>query len=334
MNNLFELTPHLNHNELEMTVVEDVQTTSPFILGNTQEMDIEKLRQNYLVPVFSRDNCETISHSEFISTVMDAAQTFFEKEQFLSPQIRVSHEMKLRTRTGAGKLVENLEEQDSGAYFQRMCFMIEIPSIQAEINGCRMNLQIVGVRSYHETNLLGNSSQKQRFRIGVGFVNQVCTNMCLCSEGTKLDINVTNTADLYLYAMEVFDQYNYNKHLEAMKSLVNTEIPVATFAQFLGKARMYSALPQSIKTELQLPEFILPESQINAAVRDYYSDENFGGFGKAISGWKLYNLLTNFKNSYINTTLERNVNAFDVAEGIVKSVNGTDDTWGWFTEQV
>ena len=122
-----------------------------------------------MVPVFSRDNVETISHNDFINTVFDAAQTFYQGQQFLEPNIRVSHEMKLRTRKGSGKLVENLTDEDSGSYYQRMMFIIEIPSITYNIEGNDLTLQIVGVRSYSETNLLGNASQKQLFRVGVGF---------------------------------------------------------------------------------------------------------------------------------------------------------------------
>ncbi len=316
---------------IEIVEAEEIQR-NPFILGNTKEMDLQTLQDDYLVPVFSRDNNETISHCQLVHTIYDAIQTNFQGEQFLEPRIRVSHEMKLRTRKGSGKLVEQLTDEDSGSYYQRMMFMIEIPSIRSEIDGCDLALQVVGVRSYHETNLLGNSSQKQQFQIGIGMLNQVCCNMCLISDGINTAIKVTNTADLYKYAMELFSQYNYKKHEEQMKRLCHTMIDVKTFAQLLGKCRMYNALPQKIKTELNLPELILNEAQINAAVRDYYTDENFGGYGGSISGWKLYNLITNYKNNYIDTTLDRSVNAFDLVSGVVDAINGVDKKWSWFIE--
>ena len=306
------------------------QERSPFILGNTQDIGFTELRDDYLVPVFSRDNVECISHNEFISTTMDAAQTFFQGEQFVEPQSRVAHKMTLRTRAGAGKLVENLRDEDSEHYFQRMAFMIEIPSISFNVNGNQLNLQITGVRSYHETNLLGNSSQKQMFRLGIGLLNTVCTNLCLSTDGIKTDIKVTNTADLYRYAMELFSRYTWAGHIDGLKRLEDTVITIDQLAQFLGKARLYSALSQSAKTEMQLPELILNEAQLNAAVRDYYSDEHFGGYGEPITGWKFYNLLTNYKNNYLDTAIERSVNAFDVATGVCRSINGTDNTWDWF----
>ncbi len=328
-----ETTERNNYLNLPIIVeTEEQKTTSPFILGNTQGMDLTTLEEDYLIPVFSRDNNETIAHPEFVYAIYDAAQTFFQGEQLNEPEIRVSHEMKLRTRKGSGKLVENLDAEDSGSYYQRMMFMIEIPSITQNINGCDLNLQIVGVRSYHETNLLGNSSQKQNFQLGIGFLNQVCTNMCLSSNGVNTSIKVTNTADLYKYAMELFQNYNSFVHAEQMRRLGNTNIDVTTFAQLLGKCRMYSALPQRIKTELNLPELILNEAQINAAVRDYYTDENFGGFNESITGWQLYNLITNYKNNYIDTSLDRSVNSYDLANGVVNAINKTDMTWSWFIE--
>ena len=304
----------------------------PFILGNTKAIELTQLQEDYLVPVFSRDNVETISHTDFINVVADAAQTFFQGEQFTQPQIRVSHEMIVRTRSGNGKLVENLEKDDSGSYYQRMMFMIELPNISYTINGNTMNLQIVGVRSYSETNLLGNSSQKQLFRLGIGFLNRCCTNMLLSTDGVKYDIKVTNPADLYRYCIELFASYNYRQHIEDMKRLGNTIIDVSTFAQFLGKARLYQALPTHIKNELGLPELILPEAQINQAARDYYSDENFSGYGKQLTAWNFYQLLTNYKNNYIDITMERCVNAYDVAKGLASAINRQDDTWNWFIE--
>ena len=304
----------------------------PFILGNTKAIELTQLQEDYLVPVFSRDNVETISHSDFINVVADAAQTFFQGEQFTPPQIRVSHEMIVRTRSGNGKLVENLEKDDSGSYYQRMMFMIELPNISYTINGNAMNLQIVGVRSYSETNLLGNSSQKQLFRLGIGFLNRCCTNMLLSTDGVKFDIKVTNPADLYRYCIELFASYNYRQHIEDMKRLGNTIIDVSTFAQFLGKARLYQALPTHLKNELGLPELILPEAQINQAARDYYSDENFSGYGKQLTAWNFYQLLTNYKNNYIDITMERCVNAYDVAKGLASAINRQDDTWNWFIE--
>ena len=130
--------------------------------------------------------------------------------------------------------------------------------------------------------------------------------------------------------MELFKQYDYKQHIDEMRRLNDTTINVSTFAQFLGRARMAAALPTKMKKDLNLPEFILPEAQINQMVRDYYTDEAFGGFGREISAWQFYQLLTNYKNNYIDVSLERSANAYSVAQGIAAAVNHESDDWNWF----
>ena len=141
---------------------------------------------------------------------------------------------------------------------------------------------------------------------------------------------VTNTCDLMKYCLEVFKGYDYQSHIDEMTSLNDTMIDVPTLAQFLGRARMYNALPARQKAELNLPEFILPEAQINSLIRDYYSDENFGGFGREISAWCFYQLLTNYKNNYIDLAMPRTINAYDTAVGISKAIRHEDPAWSWF----
>ena len=234
----------LSEQDNALVVLESEETTrSPFIIGNTSEIQMDEL-SDMLTPVFSRDNVETISHVEGISTVADAINTFFDGEQINAPIVRVSHEMKLRNRFGAGKMVQNLRPEETDSYFQRMIAMIEIPSISANINGSPCHLQVCLVHNYADINLLGNSSQYQSWKLCVGMLNTVCTNgLCRSSDGCNFSIKVTNTADLYKYTMELFKQYDYKQHIDEMRRLNDTTINVSTFAQFLGRARMAAALP-------------------------------------------------------------------------------------------
>lgn len=299
---------------------------NPFILGNTSEVDLQSLQDNYLVPVFSRDSVETISHYEFINTVCDAVQTHFAGQQFDTPIVRCSHEMKLRTKLGT----KYNPDDSCGSYMQRMMFMIEIPSITRTIGDNVLHLQVVGARTYSETNLLGNSAQKQCFRLACGFVNLCCTNGLFRSDGANLSIKVTNTADLYSSCMDLFYSYDFEQHLSEMSNLQNTIVDVPTLAQFLGRAKMYQQMTNSQRNALGLPEFILPEAQINAMIRDYYTDENFGGFGHEISAYQLFQLLTNYKNNYIDVALERSINCYQTAIGLSRAINHEDDSWNWF----
>ena len=313
-----------------MVVVEPEQTRSPFILGNTKEIGLTELG-DMLTPVFSRDNVETISHVEGISTITDAISTYFDGQQINAPVVRVSHEMKLRNRFGAGKMVQNLRPEETDSYFQRMMAMIEIPSVSADINGSPCHLQVCLVHNYADINLLGNSSQYQSWKLCIGFLNTLCTNgLIRSSDGCNLSIKVTNTADLYKNAWTLFQNYEYKQHLDEMKHLNDTVIDVSTLAQFLGRARMAAALPTKMKKELNLPEFILPEAQLNQMIRDYYTDDNFGGYGHEITAWQFYMLLTNYKNNYIDVSLERSANAYTISKGIAAAVNKESPEWNWF----
>lgn len=313
----------INYNEAE-------KTRTPFIIGNTQPIEMDAL-SDMLTPVFSRDNVETISHVEGISTITDAISTYFDGQQINAPIVRVSHEMKLRNRFGAGKMVQNLRPEETDSYFQRMMAMIEIPSVSADINGSPCHLQVCLVHNYADINLLGNSSQYQSWKLCIGFLNTLCTNgLIRSSDGCNLSIKVTNTADLYKNAWTLFQNYEYKQHLDEMKHLNDTVIDVSTLAQFLGRARMAAALPTKMKKDLNLPEFILPEAQLNQMIRDYYTDDNFGGYGHEITAWQFYMLLTNYKNNYIDVSLERSANAYTISKGIAAAINKESPEWNWF----
>lgn len=323
-----EATVIASNNEISYNEAEETRT--PFIIGNTQPIEMDAL-SDMLTPVFSRDNVETISHVEGISTITDAISTYFDGQQINAPVVRVSHEMKLRNRFGAGKMVQNLRPEETDSYFQRMMAMIEIPSVSADINGSPCHLQVCLVHNYADINLLGNSSQYQSWKLCIGFLNTLCTNgLIRSSDGCNLSIKVTNTADLYKNAWTLFQNYEYKQHLDEMKLLNDTVIDVSTLAQFLGRARMAAALPTKMKKELNLPEFILPEAQLNQMIRDYYTDDNFGGYGHEITAWQFYMLLTNYKNNYIDVSLERSANAYTISKGIAAAVNKESPEWNWF----
>ena len=74
-----------------------------FILANTEPITYGDLKYKCIIPVFSKDNEQTISHSEFIDTVGQAANKFFHSEDILHPAIRISHPIKGRIPEAIGK---------------------------------------------------------------------------------------------------------------------------------------------------------------------------------------------------------------------------------------
>ena len=79
----------------------------PFIEANTKEVTIEHLKDDCIVPVFSKDNEITISHPNFIETVWEAANRVFPSESIELPEIRVSHIIKGRTPEAIHKSVKD-----------------------------------------------------------------------------------------------------------------------------------------------------------------------------------------------------------------------------------
>ena len=93
-----------------------------FIEANTKEVTIEHLRNDCVVPVFSKDNEVTISHPSFIEAIWEAANRVFFNETREAPAIRVSHVIKGRTPEAIHKPVKELLETDKTIYYERMMF--------------------------------------------------------------------------------------------------------------------------------------------------------------------------------------------------------------------
>ena len=66
----------------------------PFIEANTKEVTLGHIKDDCIIPVFSKDNEVTISHQSFIDSVLSAAQSVFPREDISDPVIRVSHVVK------------------------------------------------------------------------------------------------------------------------------------------------------------------------------------------------------------------------------------------------
>ncbi len=301
----------------------------PFIEANTKEVCVGHLKNDCIIPVFSKDNEVTISHLRFIETIYDAANEVFRGERVDNPDVRVSHIIKGRIPEAINKPVNQLLESDKTIYYERMMFCIEIPTIHEDIAGNRLNLTIGGVRAYNQENLYSRKTF-EKFKLFIGFKNMVCCNLCVSTDGYKSEIRVMSLGELYRAALELFRNYSMGIHLEQMKRLQDYSVTEAQFAQFLGRSRMYQYLPNSEKK--MLPEMLMTDTQINLVTKAYYNDDNFGRSGedKELPMWKMYNLLTGAnKSSYIDSFLDRSINAGELSNGICKALSGEDE-YSWF----
>lgn len=301
----------------------------PFIEANTKEVSVGHLKNECIIPVFSKDNEVTISHHSFIETVYDAANEVFRGERIDNPDVRVSHIIKGRIPEAMDKPVSLLLESDRTIYYERMMFCIEIPTIFEDIAGNRLNLTIGGVRAYNQENLYSKKTF-EKFKVFIGFKNMVCCNMCVSTDGYKSEIRAMSIGELYRAAIGLFQSYSMDNHIQQMKRLQEYSINEAQFAQFLGKSRMYQYLPN--KERKQLPEMLMTDTQINLVTKAYYNDSDFGRKPdeKELPMWKMYNLLTGAnKSSYIDSFLDRSLNAGELSSGICKALSG-DSEYSWF----
>lgn len=315
------------HQELKPMEVIQYEHT-PFIEANTQAVNLYHLKNDCIIPVFSKDNEKTIAHQEFIDVVMNAAQKVFPIQSITEPEIRVSHQIKGRTPDAIHLNVKDLLDHQKTIYYERMAFIIRIPGITGIVNGNELSLTIGGVRSYNLENLY-NKKTLERIKFFIGFHNQVCCNLCVSTDGFKEDMRVSGTQDLYSKALEVMQNYNAELHLNEMKELTHYSLSEHQFAQLIGRSRLYQHLPKPEKQNIPLLNF--NDSHINTMAKDYYEDKNFRRQEDGnINLWSVYNLFTQAnKSSYIDTFLDRNLNAFEFSKGIQKTLNG-NSSYYWF----
>lgn len=305
------------------------KTKSSFIEANTESVSLSHLKEKCVIPVWSKDNEITLSHQEFVETALSAVTTLFPNEAIGTPEIRVSHQIKGRTPDALHIPTKDLQDFQRTSYFERMAFIIKIPGIVETINGNRLELTVGGVRAYNQENLYSKKTY-EKFKFFIGFQNMVCCNLCVSTDGFKSEIKAMSYLDLEDKMLQVIQNYNANEHLKSMKNLLDCSLSERDFAQIIGKSRLYNFLPRIEKS--LLPELMLNDGHINTVAKDYYQDESFCRNANGdISMWEFYNLLTGSnKTSYIDTFLERGVNAFDFSKGISKALSDRNSNYSWF----
>lgn len=302
----------------------------PFIEANTTRVKLSHLSSDCIIPVFSKDNEKTIAHQEFINTVVEAVREVYPNHILTEPEIRVSHQIKGRTPEAIHKDAKDLLDNEKTIYYERMAFIVQLPSITATVNGNQLALTVGGVRSYSLENLY-NKKSVEKFKFFIGFQNKVCCNLCVTSDGFVDDMRVFSLQELKGTVLKVLNQYNAVNHIEDMKKLTTSSLTEHQFAQLLGKVRLYQHLPKSDKQKLGLPMVSFNDSQFNTMAKDYYSDNSFSKDAEGnINLWKVFNLFTQAnKSSYIDTFLDRNLNAFEFTHGLQRTLNG-DSSYHWF----
>ena len=298
-----------------------------FLEANTNAITLEELAEQCVVPTWANQEL-TISHQDFINTVHDAACNVFAGETVNTPEIRVSHIVRGRIPSALGKRSSELLESEKTQFYQRLAFAFTIPSLHECIAGQRLELCIGGVRNYSDLNLYRANRGMEKFTIFIGWRVNICSNQVLTGQGVRLALEVMSIHDLYKAVLELFYNFNMDRDIQLLQSLTQTRLSETQFAQIVGRMRLYQALPSY--QQRKLPKLLITDSQINNVCRDYYSNPNFGAKNNTISMFDFHNLLTEAnKSSYIDSYVQRGMNATEVTVGICKALQG-DSEYSWF----
>ena len=313
---------------LEETIFEGtISTAKPFIEANTIPVSLQEMQHKHIIPVFVKDNEPLISHIDFIESVEQVVHHLYSKESILVPSIRVSHPIKGRIPEARHKPAKELLEHEQTLYYERMAFVIEIPTIHETIDGNLLTLTIGGVKAYNLDNIYSKKGAEEVFKIFIGFQNKVCTNLCVWSDGYTGNIKVRSMKELSDKIFQAICQFKAESYLKAMASFTQFSLTERQFAQMLGKCRLYPFLGSEQKKEL--PTLLFGDTQTGFIARDYYKDDSFcRNDDGSISLWKVYNLFTGAnKSSYIDTFIDRGVNAFDFTNTLVNTLQIGSESW-------
>ncbi|MBL7738443.1 MAG: DUF3871 family protein [Chitinophagaceae bacterium] len=315
-------------NLFDETLIQEVESTvRPFIQANTTESSLEEIKSSHVIPVFIKDNEPVISHGDFIESAIEVVSDIYPSETILRPSIRLSHPVKGRIPEAKDKPAKDLLEHEKTLYFERMAFIVEIPSITDEIDYQKLSLTIGGVKSYHLDNLYSKKGADEHFKVFIGFKNSVCTNLCVATDGYLNDLKVKNIGQLKASIRTLIEGYNANYHLHSLRRLNEYSLTENQFAHLIGRCRMFSHLPGDYKEEIH--PLLLSDTQLSTVVKDYYRDKSFCKDDNGnINLWRLYNLFTGAnKSSYIDTFVDRSVNSFHFVEELKMVLDQKTTSW-------
>ncbi len=142
--------------ETESSIVSD---SKAFITANTVESTLEEIKRGHVIPVFVKDNEPVISHADFIESAMEVTRDIFHGETILKPSIRLSHEIKGRIPEAKHKPAKELLEHERTLYYERMAFLIEVPSVRDKVGENPVSLPIGRVKAYNLDNLYTRKEQ-------------------------------------------------------------------------------------------------------------------------------------------------------------------------------
>ena len=303
-----------------------------FIESNTEAISIDELVSRCIVPTFS-DNTLTIAHQNAIAAVYKAAEEVF--GELTPPECRVSHAINGRVASALHKPAKDLTDDEKTVFYQRIAFIAHVKSLTRIVAGQTVELTIGMCRAYNEDKLYSRPSP-EKFRLFVGWKVRVCSNLCLTCSGNSGLVECMTEADIYQKAYQLVSKFDPQKEetLELLENLNNTRISESQFCYIIGRMRLYQALPNEVQKTLPVLE--IGDQAVNAAVRGFVTNPNFGlkEGETSITTWEMLQLFNEaIKQTYIDRWLDRNENCTNFLLGIQKALQGEDtEGYSWFLQ--
>ena len=293
--------------------------SNPFIVANTLPMSLKEIKDNHIIPVFSKDNSPLISQSQMVETTLETLVDLgYEASE---PEIRLSHPIMGRIPEARFKQNSELLPHEITLYYERMIFLLRIPAITSRIDNKELSMVIGGIKSYSWDNLGRDHRANQHFKFFVGFQVWVCSNLCVSSDGAVLELKASSPHLIGSQIREMMKIYNPERHLGWLENLNNYSLRDSQFAHFIGKCSMQPYAEDA-------PVMTLPTNQLGAIVRGYYEDPHFSQQNGEISLWSLYNLITEAnKSSYIDGFLDRGITGERIMEDLSSFMKNGTQSW-------
>lgn len=313
------------HNTTALTVATKSEKQKPaFIESNTSRIALQELKQHHIIPTY-KDSMPLISHADFVEVADEVVHQIFSPERIAAPEIRISHPIMGRVPEAKEKALKDLQDWEKTIYYERMAFVINVPSISDNIGGQQVSMTVGGVRKYDGTSLRPGADQC--FKVFAGYQVKVCCNLCVWTDGLLSNVRVKTMQQLREAIYGLLCEYDAVEQPRRMESMLRYSLSEQQVAQFLGKARLSQHQPSNLRSIY--PEFLYTDTMLNQVARDYYSNEHFGReFNGELSLWKLYNLLTAAnKSSYIDLLLPRAANASAFGDGVATSFEHGNPHW-------
>ncbi len=310
-------------------VIEQPVSDTVFLEANTIEMSKREISDKHIIPVFSKSNEPLISHLDLIESVEEAISISLPAKAYNAPQIRVSHAVKGRVPNARHKRAEELLENEITLYYERMAFFVEVPEISHRIGSNDVSLSIGAVKAYNLDNVSSRNENNQLFKFFIGFKNQVCTNLCISTDGYIDSFKTGDKGELLNLIIALIQNFQMESEIKALQEFNKVILTEREFVNIIGRLKLFLNLPLDMQKEIFDYKISITESQLSALVKSYVNDQNFGYTSDSgFSIWKLYNLLTGtIKSSYADNYLDRSVFSYQLSCCLSEAITTNRESW-------